>query len=116
VPLSPAERRGALWRVGGVFSKRDRKFESGFLQQRVTCELDFRSWLAATDGGIGKSSSWPLFVPHLPEPTAHQGEDFPLNLRIVQQAQKRLFKSLVSLGLLDLVFSFGSIVHRAMMT
>jgi hypothetical protein len=59
---------------------------------------------------------WPLFVPDLPERTAHQGDDFLLNLRIVQQAQKRLFESLVFLGLLDLVFSFGSIVHSTMMT
>jgi hypothetical protein len=59
---------------------------------------------------------WPLFVPDLPERTAHQRDDFLLNLRIVQQAQKRLFESLVFLGLLDLVFSFGSIVHSTMMT
>jgi hypothetical protein len=59
---------------------------------------------------------WPLFVPNLPEPTADQGGDFPLNLRIVQQAQKRLFESLVLLGLLDLVFSFGSIVRRTIVT
>jgi hypothetical protein len=59
---------------------------------------------------------WPLFVPDLPEPMAHQGDDFLLNLRIAQQAQKRLFESLVLLGLLDLVFSFGSIVHSTMMT
>jgi hypothetical protein len=52
----------------------------------------------------------------LSEPTAQQRDDFLLNLRIVQQAQKGLFESLVLLGLLDLVFSFGSIVHRAMMT
>jgi hypothetical protein len=37
-------------------------------------------------------------------------------LRIVQQAQKRLFESLVLLGLFDLVFSFGSIFHHTMMT
>jgi hypothetical protein len=57
-----------------------------------------------------------LFAPDLPESTAHQGGDLLLNLRIVQQAQKRSFESLVLLGLLDLVFSFGSIVHRTMMT
>jgi hypothetical protein len=48
-----------------------------------------------------------LLVSDLPEPTAEQGEDFLLNLRIVQQTQKRLFESLVLLCLLDLVFSFG---------
>jgi hypothetical protein len=47
----------------------------------------------------------------LPKPTAQQGDDFLLNLRIVQKAQKRLFESLVLLGLLDLVFSFGLIRH-----
>jgi hypothetical protein len=36
-------------------------------------------------------------------------------LRIVQQAQKRLFESLVLLGLLELVFSFGSIRHHTIM-
>jgi hypothetical protein len=51
----------------------------------------------------------------LPETAAHQGDDFLLNLRIVQKAQKRLFEGLVSLGLLDLVVSFGSILHRTMM-
>jgi hypothetical protein len=51
----------------------------------------------------------------LPEPTAQQGDDFLLNLRIIQKAQKRLLESLVLLGLLDLVFSFGSIRHRTMM-
>jgi len=38
------------------------------------------------------------------------------NLRIVQQTQECLFESLVLLGLLDLVFSFGSIFHRPIMT
>jgi hypothetical protein len=51
----------------------------------------------------------------LPEATAQQGDDFLLNLRIVQKAQKRLFEGLVLLGLLDLIFSFGSILHRTMM-
>jgi len=60
-------------------------------------------------------SSAALFAPDLPEATAQQGDDFLLNLRIVQKAQKRLFKGLVLLGLLDLVFSFGSILHRPMM-
>jgi hypothetical protein len=46
---------------------------------------------------------------------AQQGDDFLLDLRIVQQAQKRLFKGLVLLGLLDLVFSLGSILHRTIM-
>ena len=36
VTLSPAERRGTLWRVGGAFLKRDHGFESAFLQRRVT--------------------------------------------------------------------------------
>ena len=53
----------------------------------------------------------PLFTPDLPKPTSQQGDDFLLNLRIVQKAQKRLFESLVLLGLLDLVFSFGLIRH-----
>ena len=53
----------------------------------------------------------PLFIPDLPKPAAQQGDDFLLNLRIVQKAQKRLFESLVLLGLLDLVFSFGLIRH-----
>jgi hypothetical protein len=44
-------------------------------------------------------------APDLPETTAQQGDDFLLNLRIVQKAQKRLFEGLVLLGLLDLVFS-----------
>jgi hypothetical protein len=52
-----------------------------------------------------------LFAPDLPEPTAQQGDDFLLNLRIVQQTQERPFESLVLLRLLDLVFSFGSILH-----
>lgn len=52
-----------------------------------------------------------LFTPDLPKPTAQQGDDFLLNLRIVQKAQKRLFESLVLLGLVDLVFSFGLIRH-----
>jgi hypothetical protein len=56
-----------------------------------------------------------LLVSDLPEPTAEQGEDFLLNLRIVQQTQKRLFESLVLLCLLDLVFSFGSVLHRTIM-
>ena len=53
----------------------------------------------------------PLFIPDLAKPTAQQGDDFLLNLRIVQKAQKRLFDSLVLLGLLDLVLSFGLIRH-----
>jgi hypothetical protein len=36
-------------------------------------------------------------------------------LRIIQQAQKRLLEGLVLLGLLDLVFTFVSILHRAIM-
>jgi hypothetical protein len=60
-------------------------------------------------------SSAPLSAPDLPDTTAQQGDDFLLNLRIVQQTQKRLLKGLVLLGLLDLVFSFGSILHRTIM-
>ena len=56
-----------------------------------------------------------LFAPDLPEPTAQQGDDFLLNLRIVQQAQKRLFEGLVLLGLLDLVFGSNSILHPTIM-
>src|SRR5260370_1673798 len=56
-----------------------------------------------------------LLAPDLSEPTAQQGGDFLLNLRIVQQTQECLFESLVLLGLLDLVFSFGSIFHRPIM-
>ena len=59
-------------------------------------------------------SSAALFASDLPEATGQQGDDFLLNLRIVQKAQKRLFEGLVLLGLLDLVFSFGSILHRMM--
>ena len=57
----------------------------------------------------------PLFAPELPEATAQQGHDFLLNLRIVQQTQERLLESLVLLGLLDLAFSFGSILHGSIM-
>ena len=60
-------------------------------------------------------SSAALFAPDLPEATAQQGDDFLLNLRIVQKAQKRLFQGLVLLGLPDLIFSFGPILHRPMM-
>jgi hypothetical protein len=56
-----------------------------------------------------------LFAPDLPEPTAQQGDDFLLNLRIVQQTQERPFESLLLLRLLDLVFSFGSILHGSIM-
>ena len=56
-----------------------------------------------------------LFAPDLPEATGQQADDFLLNLRIVQKAQKRLFEGLVLLGLLDLVFSFGSILHPTIM-
>ena len=63
---------------------------------------------------VGVSSA-ALFGPDLPEATAQQGDDFLLNLRIVQQTQKRLFESLVLLCLLDLVFSFGSVPHRTIM-
>jgi hypothetical protein len=56
-----------------------------------------------------------LFAPDLSEPAAQQGDDFLLNLRIVQQTQKHLFESLVLLGLLDLVFSFDSIHHHTIM-
>ena len=56
-----------------------------------------------------------LFAPDLPESTAQQGDDFLLNLRIVQQTQERPFESLVLLRLLDLVFSFGSVLHRSIM-
>ena len=56
-----------------------------------------------------------LFAPDLPEPTPQQGDDFLLNLRIVQQTQERPFESLVLLRLLDLVFSFGSILHGSIM-
>ena len=52
-----------------------------------------------------------LFASDLPEATVEQGEDFLLNLRIVQQTQEALFESLVLLRLLDLVISFGSILH-----
>ena len=48
-----SERYGTLWRdLEGVFSKRDHEFESGFLQQRVRGELDFR----------GESHGWPIMV------------------------------------------------------
>jgi hypothetical protein len=47
----------------------------------------------------------------LPNLTVQQGDNFLLNLRIVQEVQKRLLESLVPLGVLDLVFSFGSILH-----
>jgi hypothetical protein len=40
---------------------------------------------------------------------------FSAEFAVVQKAQKRLFEGLVLLGLLDLVFSFGSILHRTMM-
>ena len=56
-----------------------------------------------------------LFAPDLPESTAQQGDDFLLNLRIVQQTQERPFESLVLLRLLDLVFSFGSVLHGSIM-
>ena len=56
-----------------------------------------------------------LFGSNLPEPPAQQRNDFVLNLRIIQQAQKSLFESLVLLRLLDLVFSSGSHVHRTTM-
>ena len=38
-----------------------------------------------------------------------------LNLRVIQQTQKFLVESLVLLGGLDLVFWFGSSMHRAIM-
>jgi|SRR5437762_5710126 len=56
-----------------------------------------------------------LFAPDLPEPTAQQGDDFLLNLRIVQQTQERPFESLVLLRLLDLVFNFDSVLHGSIM-
>ena len=56
-----------------------------------------------------------LFAPDLPEPTAQQGDDFLLNLRIVQQTQERPFESLVLLRLLDLVFRFDSVLHGSIM-
>jgi hypothetical protein len=56
-----------------------------------------------------------LSAADLPEPTVHQGDDFLLNLRIVQQTQERLFERLVLLCVLDLIFSFGSIFHCASM-
>jgi SAM (Sterile alpha motif) domain-containing protein/adenylate/guanylate cyclase family protein len=59
---------------------------------------------------------WPLIRPDLPEPTVQQGDDFLLNLRIVQQTQERLFESLALLCLLDLVFSFGSLFHGSIMS
>jgi len=51
----------------------------------------------------------------LPKAAVQQSDDFLLNLRIVQQTQKRLFESLVLLSPLQLVFSFGSIFHRTIM-
>jgi hypothetical protein len=57
-----------------------------------------------------------LFAPNLPEPTAQQGDDFLLNLRIVQQTQQRLFESFILLCLVDPVFSVGSILHRTIMS
>ena len=57
----------------------------------------------------------PLFTPDLPKPTAQQGDDFLLNLRIVHQTQERLVESLMLLRLLDLVFSSGSVRHRSIM-
>jgi hypothetical protein len=56
-----------------------------------------------------------LFVPDLPEPTAQQGDDFLLNLRIVQRTQELPFESLVLFRLVDLVFSFGSVLHGSIM-
>ena len=56
-----------------------------------------------------------LLAPDLPEPTAQQGDDFRLNLRIVQKTQERPFESLVLLCLLDRVFSLGSILHHSIM-
>jgi hypothetical protein len=56
-----------------------------------------------------------LSAPDLPNPTAHQCDDLLLDLRIVQQAQKHLLESLMLLGLLDLVFGFGSVFHRTIM-
>ena len=56
-----------------------------------------------------------LFAPDLPKAAVQQSDDFLLNLRIVQQTQKRLFESLVLLSPLQLVFSFGSIFHRTIM-
>jgi hypothetical protein len=68
-------------------------------------------------GDTGGFASWKrLFAPDLPEPAVQQGDDFLLNLRIVQQTQERLFESLALLCLLDLVFSFGSILHGSIMS
>ena len=39
------------------------------------------------EGGTDTRWAGPLFAPDLPEPTAQQGDDFLLNLRIVQQTQ-----------------------------
>jgi hypothetical protein len=52
----------------------------------------------------------------LPNLTVQQNDNFLLTLRIVQEAQKRLLEGLVPLGVLDLVFSFGSILHDPIMS
>ena len=58
MPLSPAERRGTLWRVlEGVFSKRDHEFESAFLQRRVRSEPRA---LPATIGSGADRKLWEL--------------------------------------------------------
>ena len=63
------------------------------------------------DGFVGSGT----MVIAAERPTVHQGDDFLLNLRIVQQTQERLFERLVLLCVLDLIFSFGSIFRRASM-
>jgi hypothetical protein len=47
---------------------------------------------------------WRLFAADLPEPTAQKGDDFLLNLRIIQQMHSICLSGLVLLCLLDLIF------------
>jgi len=44
-------------------------------------------------------------------PSAYQGDDFLLNLWIVEQTQQSLFEGFALLCLFDLVFSSGAVVH-----
>jgi hypothetical protein len=49
------------------------------------------------------------------EPNAQQGNDLLLNSWIIEQTQYRLFESLVLLCCFDVVFSFGSVFHYAIL-
>jgi hypothetical protein len=64
----------------------------------VSSAAVIRPGFAQADGQVRRPSKATIFL---------------LNLWIVQQPQKRLFESLVLLGLFDLVFSFGSIFQSA---